>query len=75
MVVSQEYTWVHARRHIALSIMLWAFRRLLVEDILAESYQALPEIATAESLPSCLAVFSYLHGVENKADMFQQPRR
>ena len=69
MMVGKEYSWIHARCHVALSVMLGAFRKLLVEDILQESYQTLSEVATAQSRPGCLAVFSDLHDIENEADV------
>ena len=68
-MVSKEHSWVHARCHVALRVVLWDLRRLFVEHALEESYQSLSEVATTESLPGRLAIFSYLHGVEDEANV------
>ena len=68
-MVAKEYSWVHARCHIAISVVLLALRELFVQYSLEGSYQSLSEVATTESLPGCLAVFSYLHGIEDEADV------
>ena len=74
-MISNEHAWEHARPHVALGVVLWAFRWLLPEHTLANGVQVQVEVSSSHSCPTRHAIGAAMARVDQHCSVFDQPCR